>query len=110
MDEILTPFHQVSVMNRKNRVSGKETLALMLSLAAFPAAAENTPDPSNVYTGNYQSYFYDETDNHPIRTAPAKKEPAPPVSHVSSSPVTVDRTAEPCRITRAGDLIPCRRK
>lgn len=109
MDEILTPFHRVSVMNRKNRVSGKETLALMLSLAAFPAVAENTPDPSNVYTGNYQSYFYDETDNHPIRTAPAKKEPAPPVSHVSSSPVTVDRTAEhaaspvPATLSPAGE-------
>ncbi|MEZ2523894.1 hypothetical protein ACBP72_23975 [Escherichia coli] len=57
MDESVIPQNCITSKDKNIFVPGKQMLALMVTLAAFPAIAEDV-------TGNYQSYFQDESDTN----------------------------------------------
>lgn len=61
------------IINSRTNSSYRETtLALLLSFATFPAIAEKKAEIPDDYTGNYQSYFQDETENQQHSNSPAK--------------------------------------
>ena len=66
MDESVIPQNCINSKDKNIFVPGKQTLALMVTLAAFPAIAEDV-------TGNYQSYFQDESDTNRTNVSPVNK-------------------------------------
>ncbi|AHJ76801.1 hypothetical protein AWR26_04880 [Kosakonia oryzae] len=61
------------IINSRTNSSYRETtLALLLSFATFPAIAEKKAEIPDDYTGNYQSYFQDETENQQHSNSAAK--------------------------------------
>ncbi|SFT47736.1 Putative OMPG-porin 1 family protein [Kosakonia arachidis] len=60
------------IKSRTKPSPGEITLALLFSFATFPAIAEKKAEIPDNYTGNYQSYFYDETENQQHSNSAAK--------------------------------------
>ncbi|MFP2506814.1 OmpG porin family protein [Buttiauxella gaviniae] len=94
MDEILTTQHRIREINKIILVSRKQTLSLILSLAAFPAIAEETTEQPVNYTGYYQSYFQDEPDTKETSSSPEKRRNEQSSLSALSSPVAADKIAE----------------
>ncbi|MEK0242889.1 OmpG porin family protein [Klebsiella variicola] len=62
MDEKLTPLNCINSKHTSHFTLGKQSLTLMIVIAAFPAIAEDSTELSVNNSGNYQSYFQDEAD------------------------------------------------
>lgn len=88
MDEILIPHHHAITMNKNKPPSRKTASALLVLLAVFPAIAEEAVENSDIYTGNYQSYFHDEAENLQHNNSPVKKGNQNSTGSISSPSVT----------------------
>lgn len=99
MHKILTPHCRIKAINKNMFASGKQTLALMLSLSAFSAIAEETNGQSGSYTGSYQSYFQDEPEVQEKPSLPVQKGNAQSSLSASSSPVAAGAAAESMKST-----------
>lgn len=74
MDEILMPHYRVSAMNIKRLILKQKILACVItSVTAFSAIAEDNTEQPVTYTGNYQSYFLDESETNVTSTSPTIK-------------------------------------
>ncbi|EIX9713457.1 OmpG porin family protein [Klebsiella sp. GG_Kp154] len=62
MDEKLIPLNRINSKDINHFTLGKQSLALMVVIAAFPAIAEDSTELSVNDSGNYQSYYQDEAD------------------------------------------------
>ena len=87
MDESVIPQNCINSKDKNIFVPGKQTLALMVTLAAFPAIAEDV-------TGNYQSYFQDESDTNRTNVSPVNKGNEQLSLSASSSPVAAGQKPE----------------
>ena len=87
MDESVIPQNCINSKDTNIFVPGKKTLALMVTLAVFPAIAEDT-------TGNYQSYFQDESDSNGTNASSANKGNEQSSVNASSSPVVTGQKPE----------------
>ncbi|AFE61346.1 hypothetical protein Q7S_25981 (plasmid) [Rahnella aquatilis HX2] len=61
MDEKLA-HHHGRTKKKNELLSGKKTLALLLSCSIFPVNAEEKTTQPDSYTGSYQSYFHTEDE------------------------------------------------
>lgn len=87
MDESVIPQNCITSKDKNIFVPGKQTLALMVTLAAFPAIAEDV-------TGNYQSYFQDESDTNGTSVSSANNGNEQSSLRASSSPVAAGQKPE----------------
>lgn len=87
MDESVIPQNCITAKDKNIFVPGKQTLALMVTLAAFPAIAEDV-------TGNYQSYFQDESDTNGTSVSSANNGNEQSSLRASSSPVAAGQKPE----------------
>lgn len=87
MDESVIPQNCIVSKDKNIFVPGKQTLALMVTLAAFPAIAEDV-------TGNYQSYFQDESDTNGTSVSSANNGNEQSSLRASSSPVAAGQKPE----------------
>jgi len=87
MDESVIPQNCITSKDKNIFVPGKQTLALMVTLAAFPAIAEDV-------TGNYQSYFQDESDTNGTSVSSANNGKEQSSLRASSSPVAAGQQPE----------------
>lgn len=82
------------IINSRTKLSYRETtLALLLSLAAFPAIAEKKAEIQDDYTGNYESYFHDDNENQQHSNAAANSGSQDVTVRKPSSAVTGDTAA-----------------
>ncbi|MDF9090678.1 hypothetical protein OU595_23240, partial [Escherichia coli] len=87
MDESVIPQNCITSKDKNIFVPGKQMLALMVTLAAFPAIAEDV-------TGNYQSYFQDESDTNGTSVSLANQGNEKSSLSASSSPVAAGQKPE----------------
>ncbi|MBS8919286.1 hypothetical protein KER66_24530 [Escherichia coli] len=87
MDESVIPQNCITSKDKNIFVPGKQMLALMVTLAAYPAIAEDV-------TGNYQSYFQDESDTNGTSVSLANQGNEKSSLSASSSPVAAGQKPE----------------
>lgn len=91
MNKILIPHHHLITMNKKIFSLRKETLAILMSLAALPAFAEETAEKPDIYIGNYQSYFHEDSDNQQSTISAVKEGSQHSTTRVSPIPAPAGR-------------------
>jgi len=94
MDDLLTPQCCIKTRDKSIFAPGKQMLVLTVALVAFPAIAEKSTEQPVNYTGNYQSYFEDESESQGTHISPANKSRDQLSLKAPSSSVEKDKEAE----------------